>query len=185
MLLLGLFLWLWSSLLWLLFAQKRASWPFGLNIPQGPFFLHFSINSSSLFHTLSSWEGLINHPLCPLNNFVTIKISLSRHRNDTVYRINYMLFLIRALAGFAGCTTSPWCPAHRHTAFLQPVSLPLEMCQFSGIILGGVTSLPRFLLFPWHTGSCNHLSTGTPRARSTCTKLPGPSAAVPALQLHE
>lgn len=41
-------------------------------------------NSSGLFHTLSSWEALINCPLCPPNNFVTIKISLPRHRNYTV-----------------------------------------------------------------------------------------------------
>lgn len=139
--------------------------------------LSFYINSSGLFHTLSSWEALINCPLCPSNIFVTIKISLSRHRNNPVCRADYMLFLIRALSS----ATSPWCPADTHTALLQPVSLVLEMCQFSGTPLGGYCSpLPRLFLFLWHTGTCSHLSTGTPSAGYTCTKLPGPSAAVSA-----
>lgn len=91
-----------------------------------------------------------------------------------------MLFLIRALSRlcrlyhfslvpgwqtrcpFAACVTVSW-----------DVSVLWDYFR-------GVTGLPRFLLFLWHTGTCNHLSTGTPSARYTCTKLPGPSAAVSA-----
>lgn len=83
-----------------------------------------------------------------------------------------MLFLIRALSRLCHLSLVPsW-----HT-----------LCPFAACVTGswdvsalcdsfsGVTALPRLLLFLWHAGTCNHLSTGY-----TCTKLPGPSAAVSA-----
>lgn len=111
-LLLDLFLWLWSSLLWLLFAQKCASWPLGLNIPQGPFFLHKLL-----------WP--ISHVIILGNTDKMSTVSLEQfcHNKDFIiqtqkrYSLKNRITCFSSSGGFAGCATSPWCSADTHCPF--------------------------------------------------------------------
>lgn len=157
LLLLGLFLWLWSSLLWLLFARKRASLPFGLNIPQGPLFLHKLLWPISHVIILGSTDKL---PTVSLEWFCRYKNFILQTQKQYNLKGRITCFSLSGL--LAGFATSPWCPADTHSALLQPVSLALEMCQLSVTPLAGLLLSPDYFCFCGTQVAATTWALGTP-----------------------